>query len=176
MGRRPNQRVLEYFDRGAKLDDNSNRYEHRCKACGEPFPKGRIETLVAHIEKRCPSIRRSNDEQVSCSVNHPSDAGPIVNETSTNPFEKSNGLATANNQLALPVIGRQSFRSGLEALAEASRQLEHPAKAGIDSASNNQLIDPNLGKEPSAFTTSTLNAGFGEDGEMINPRVRGSNH
>jgi hypothetical protein len=35
MGRRPKAWVRRFFDRGAKLDDASNRYEHTCKACGE---------------------------------------------------------------------------------------------------------------------------------------------
>jgi len=35
MGRRPNQLVLEYFNRGHKLPDSSNRYEHTCKRCNQ---------------------------------------------------------------------------------------------------------------------------------------------
>jgi hypothetical protein len=35
MGRRPNQLILEYFERGPKLEDASNRYQHTCKSCGE---------------------------------------------------------------------------------------------------------------------------------------------
>ena len=35
MGRRPNPLVVEFFERGAKLEDRTNRYEHRCKNCGE---------------------------------------------------------------------------------------------------------------------------------------------
>lgn len=35
MGRKPNQLVLEFFERGAKLEDSSNRYQHTCKSCGE---------------------------------------------------------------------------------------------------------------------------------------------
>lgn len=33
--RRPNQLILEYFERGPKLEDASNRYQHTCKSCGE---------------------------------------------------------------------------------------------------------------------------------------------
>lgn len=32
MGRRPNPLILQYFDRGEKLKDQSNRYPHTCKA------------------------------------------------------------------------------------------------------------------------------------------------
>jgi hypothetical protein len=35
MGRRPNPLIQLYFDRGAKLDDASNRYEQKCKRCHE---------------------------------------------------------------------------------------------------------------------------------------------
>jgi hypothetical protein len=35
MGRKPNQLVLEFFHRGRKLEDASNRYEHTCKRCGD---------------------------------------------------------------------------------------------------------------------------------------------
>ncbi|KAI1490811.1 hypothetical protein F5X96DRAFT_678824 [Biscogniauxia mediterranea] len=56
MGRRPNPLILEFFERGAKLNDNSNRYHHRCKACGEDFPKGRIDSLTTHLTKKCPAI------------------------------------------------------------------------------------------------------------------------
>ena len=35
MGRKPNALSLEFFARGAKLNDQSNRYEHTCRRCGE---------------------------------------------------------------------------------------------------------------------------------------------
>ncbi|KAJ1333508.1 proline utilization trans-activator [Microdochium nivale] len=56
MGRKQHPIIAQYFDRGAKLADNSNRYEYRCRNCGEHFPKGRLETLTLHITKRCPAI------------------------------------------------------------------------------------------------------------------------
>ena len=40
MGRRPNAVVNEFFLRGEKLDDNSNRYQHTCKKCGEHVRRG----------------------------------------------------------------------------------------------------------------------------------------
>src|SRR5438046_10394946 len=56
MGRKPNQLILEFFERGQKLEDASNRYQHTCKACGEKFPKGRIDSLTTHLVKKCPAI------------------------------------------------------------------------------------------------------------------------
>ena len=35
MGRRPHALIQEFFDRGPKLDDSSNRYQHTCKRCSE---------------------------------------------------------------------------------------------------------------------------------------------
>lgn len=35
MGRRPNALMVEFFERGKKLEDNSNRYQHTCQRCGQ---------------------------------------------------------------------------------------------------------------------------------------------
>ncbi|KAI0015556.1 hypothetical protein F4780DRAFT_763481 [Xylariomycetidae sp. FL0641] len=66
MGRRPNALIITYFDRGAKLNDNSNRYHHRCKQCGEDFPKGRTESLVKHLSKKCPALSEQERERIVC--------------------------------------------------------------------------------------------------------------
>lgn len=42
MGRRPNAVVGEFFHRGQKLDDNSNRYQHTCKKCGQHVREGKL--------------------------------------------------------------------------------------------------------------------------------------
>ncbi|KAL8798786.1 MAG: hypothetical protein Q9182_006398 [Xanthomendoza sp. 2 TL-2023] len=166
MGRKPNQLVNEYFDRGAKLKDNSNRYEHTCKACGKRFPKGRIESLTAHVEKNCPSIRREDRIRILSEPNlslppasHDNGNGQSVGDTT--------GLrAFTEHQTALPVSSSRSL-TGLEALAEASRQLEHPAKSGFSRSSQSQLIDPDLEKAYSNPTSSRLDTGFGEHGNYI---------
>ena len=56
MGRKPNALVLQYFERGPKLEDSSNRYQHTCKSCGERFPKGRLDSLVNHLIQKCTSL------------------------------------------------------------------------------------------------------------------------
>jgi hypothetical protein len=115
MGRKPNPLILEYFVRGPKLNDNSNRYPHTCKQCGENFPKGRIDSLTTHITKKCPAISDS-DRMRAClelhgittaraAIDRPQGGAPV------------NGQPTA--QLALP----QGW-SALETLAEASRQVD----------------------------------------------------
>jgi hypothetical protein len=60
MGRRPDQEVAEYFERGPKLQDSSNRYEQTCKKCGEVFPKGRSDNLRSHLRVCLPSDRERN--------------------------------------------------------------------------------------------------------------------
>lgn len=165
MGRKPNQLVLEYFDRGAKLEDNSNRYEHRCKACGEHFPKGRIETLTAHIEKRCPSIRREKPVPASSTAHQSPHPALNGNGQATDVLEHPDGQSSTEHQLVLPASSRRSL-TGLEALAEASRQLEHPRKLDIDSPLQNHLIDPDLKRAPSIFRYSGICTGLGDAGEI----------
>ena len=69
MGRKPNPIILQFFERGPRLADNSNRYPHRCKACGESFPKGRAESLMTHISKKCPAISESDRLSACLSLN-----------------------------------------------------------------------------------------------------------
>nr|OQO25116.1 hypothetical protein B0A51_08317 [Rachicladosporium sp. CCFEE 5018]OQO27118.1 hypothetical protein B0A51_06026 [Rachicladosporium sp. CCFEE 5018]OQO29431.1 hypothetical protein B0A51_04006 [Rachicladosporium sp. CCFEE 5018] len=56
MGRKQNALIADYFRRGKKLEDNSNRYEQQCIKCGELFPKGRIDGMLTHLLKRCPQL------------------------------------------------------------------------------------------------------------------------
>ncbi|KAK4204991.1 hypothetical protein QBC40DRAFT_75549 [Triangularia verruculosa] len=60
MGRRPNALILQYFERGPKLQDQSNRYPHTCKSCGEHFPRGRLDSLTSHLTKKCPAISEAD--------------------------------------------------------------------------------------------------------------------
>lgn len=63
MGRRPNAVVGEFFLRGQKLDDSSNRYQHTCKKCGEHVrrdnPTGRYLLTFLQVRKR--SNRQHDD-------------------------------------------------------------------------------------------------------------------
>ena len=161
MGRRPKQIVFEHFDRGAKLEDKSNRYEYRCKACGEHFPKGRIETLFAHIEKRCSNVGRGQNGAASS----PNDQSSL-NELGVNGNTVSNqhnGQTFTQRRVVLPVNGSRSL-TGLEALAEASRQLEHPRNSEGDQTLQSHLIDPDLQRPSSIFRHSGFGAGSGDAG------------
>ncbi|PKS08997.1 hypothetical protein jhhlp_003610 [Lomentospora prolificans] len=116
MGRKPNQVIASYFHRGPKLADNSNRYPHTCKLCGEDFPKGRIDSLTNHITKpgKCPAISESARIQACLALHSiPNPAalqrkqGARAGENGPNPADPT---MTAN-------------WSALEALAEASRRV-----------------------------------------------------
>lgn len=151
MGRKPNQLVLEYFDRGAKLEDNSNRYVHTCKACGRVFPKGRVEGLIAHVAKNCAGIRGEDRMRIL------SQAAPAP--------QNNNPLDCSRSQ-SIPAVSSGRSLTGLEALAEASRQLEHPRKPGIGPALQGPLIDPDLEGECSIFGSPDLvGRGFAENGK-----------
>ena len=152
MGRKPNPLILSRFHRGTKLGDASNRYQYTCKACAEHFPKGRMDSLVAHLtgtSKRCPGmtddevvevarilgeknlvkIRRDQERDQDWMV-----AGP----NGTN----SARSAVPGSAVKLPVGGGRKL-TGLEALAEASRQVERPAEAE-SAIEDESLIDPTL--------------------------------
>ncbi len=148
--------MLEYFDRGAKLEDNSNRYVHTCKACGSVFPKGRVEGLIAHVAKNCAAVRREDRMRIL------SQAAPAPQNN--NPLDCSRSHVSEEHQ-SIPVVSSGRSLTGLEALAEASRQLEHPRKPGIGPALQGPLIDPDLEGERSIFGSPDLGRSFAENGK-----------
>lgn len=123
MGRRPNPLILEFFERGAKLNDNSNRYHHRCKACGEDFPKGRSDSLTAHLTKKCPAISQA-DRVNACLALH-----GLPNSSNRTQFD---GLLHSGPNPGPPAItpaptleqSQNQIWTPLETLAEVSRQIE----------------------------------------------------
>jgi hypothetical protein len=148
MGRKPNPLILEYFVRGPKLNDSSNRYPHTCKQCGENFPKGRIDSLTTHITKKCPAISDS-DRMRACLELH----------GLTNPQYPANhihqpgdGLEQGQGLVQVPDLP-QGW-SALETLAEASRQVDLNENNRIQTAQPTEsLLNPN----PSSPTTTDLN-------------------
>ncbi|KAI1425501.1 hypothetical protein F5Y12DRAFT_369102 [Xylaria sp. FL1777] len=144
MGRRPNPLILEFFERGAKLNDNSNRYHHRCKACGEDFPKGRIDSLTNHLTKKCPAI--SEAERINAclalhGINNASGrpkydgllhSGPNMGPNTAHATDPnaafSVGQAASHVQDLshghAPSQAQNQIWTPLETLAEVSRQIE----------------------------------------------------
>lgn len=142
MGRKPNQLVFEFFDRGTKLNNGSNRYMQTCKACGEVFPKGRIETLLSHLKKSCPSISQPDRRRALLQLQELPES---ENGFNTDLNEKYSNKSQRHHQhkAKLPA-GEAGKLTGLEALAEASRQIGCPSKSTKSASKHDPLIDPSL--------------------------------
>ncbi|KEF56180.1 uncharacterized protein A1O9_07761 [Exophiala aquamarina CBS 119918] len=141
MGRKPNPLIVEYFKRGAKIADASNRYEHTCKLCGEQFPKGRIDSLTAHLTKKCIGLTMSDRTKIVLRLHDLADptAAPEVNNGT-----KDGTQIEAGNTLDLPFspTKQQNFNA-LNVLAEASRRVggDGPVASGYTSAEQVHLHD-----------------------------------
>ncbi|OJD38055.1 zn 2cys6 transcription factor protein [Diplodia corticola] len=129
MGRKPNQLILEFFERGPKLEDASNRYQHTCRSCGEKFPKGRIDTLTAHLVKKCPALT-AQDRQRAILQFHDlpvPDLPPPQSSSAQGPAHQvtaaqKHGATNPSQPMTLPYAAPKAGMSRLEALAEVSRQ------------------------------------------------------
>jgi hypothetical protein len=117
MGRKPNQLILEFFIRGQKLEDASNRYQHTCKACGEKFPKGRIDSLTNHLVKKCTAIPLRDRQRVLLRLHELPDLADGDQNKDPNAAGQGKGKG-----VDVPYTTRQNF-DGLNVLAEASRQV-----------------------------------------------------
>ncbi|KAK3698447.1 hypothetical protein LTR37_016917 [Vermiconidia calcicola] len=142
MGRRPNPLVVEFFERGEKLGDNSNRYQHTCKRCGELFPKGRIESLTSHLLRRCPNVTQEDRQWVFQQLQHDPEK----------PNGKSLGFPASirrDNPLTENSMPGLQQQSALDTLAEVSRH-------HLDYSSHRRPSD--LLREQSARKTDDLTA------------------
>jgi hypothetical protein len=168
MGRRPNQLILEYFERGPKLEDASNRYQHTCKSCGEKvcvtphrekyygesedaseerrrltwkqFPKGRIDSLTNHLVKKCPALPL-RDRQRALLQFHELPLPDNMAQTST---ANAPAHVQGGPKMNLPFAPSKQL-SALETLAEVSRQhldlsgQRMPDKQPAQNNSNNHI-------------------------------------
>ncbi|KAF2182245.1 hypothetical protein K469DRAFT_712861 [Zopfia rhizophila CBS 207.26] len=116
MGRKPNQLILEFFERGPKLEDASNRYQHTCKSCGEKFPKGRIDSLTNHLVKKCPALPLRDRQRAILQFHELPDLPETMAQIATAAGQPQNGQT-----MNLP-FAPKSGMSALETLAEVSRQ------------------------------------------------------
>lgn len=132
MGRKPNQLILEFFERGQKLEDSSNRYQHTCRACGEKFPKGRIDSLTTHLVKKCPAISLRDRQKALLQLNDLPDITDARNQANPSSVE-------------LPV-GNRNW-TALETLAEVSRQIDLSEKQD-DRTQHNHSADPRPEETP----------------------------
>ncbi|POS86797.1 hypothetical protein EPUL_002010, partial [Erysiphe pulchra] len=132
MGRKPNALIIQYFERGVKLQDSSNRYQHTCKACGEKFPKGRIDSLTTHLVKRCPALSIQDRQNALLQLNDL----PNINVTPDKSHVKK---PSTSSTVALSVVNNNW--TALETLAEVSRQFDMSEKHDVRSLSENRIDD-----------------------------------
>ena len=170
MGRKPNYVILQHFDRGAKLQDNSNRYQFRCKSCGEDFPKGRIDSLTNHLTKKCPAISQTerinavlalNGLKGTSAVNRAQRQQLLEQQQRQQQQQRNAAIANVNAAsayshphafLAAPTTADTSSASifqndiwaPLETLAEVSRQIEasekHDDQGHVPTAQNLDIV------------------------------------
>ena len=139
MGRKPNQLILEYFVRGQKLDDASNRYQYDCKACGEHFPKGRADTLKLHVTQKCLLLSSEDRQWALRQIEENLRRLPrsLVGEENTH-VRAEKPTPTQSR------TGTGQKLSGLEALAEASRRAGSPPDNTDTRRGDDDTIDPSL--------------------------------
>ncbi|PNS16208.1 hypothetical protein CAC42_1971 [Sphaceloma murrayae] len=130
MGRKPNLLIQEFFQRGAKLDDQSNRYEHTCKKCGMFFPKGRPDGMNRHLFEKCPNITDYDKARAFAFAQGQMDAEKIARRLGANGTQISDNKTPSLSRAypaSLPLqppFGSTLQRepSALDTLAEVSRQ------------------------------------------------------
>ncbi|PQE15404.1 zn 2cys6 transcription factor protein [Rutstroemia sp. NJR-2017a BVV2] len=105
--------ILQHFERGPKLNDSSNRYQHTCKTCGEKFPKGRIDSLTAHLVKKCPAISLRDRQRALLELNNLPDVADRTRNAGPLQPVPNVGLSGANRNW-----------TALETLAEVSRRMD----------------------------------------------------
>ncbi len=146
MGRQQKTLIKSRFHRGEKRDDASNRYAQTCRECGIHFPKGRMDTLVNHLvgsKRRCTKIKA---EEVPGMLD-------ILGNTTVRKSRRKPASGGPDDPIYVESTRRGSRRpgpdeegrglTGLEALAEASRQVERPPDPDLGPPTA-LAIDPNL--------------------------------
>jgi len=146
MGRKANPLIAKYFIRGAKLEDASNRYHQTCRACGEKFPRGRNDSLINHLTKKCTSLSLEERRSIVLQVHN------IETTADLRPLAATSTRIEKGKHINLPFSPSRQF-DGLNALAEASRQVgaTNPNRAPIPpyttstaADGQNVVIDPKL--------------------------------
>jgi hypothetical protein len=120
------------------LNDSSNRYQHTCKACGEKFPKGRIDSLTNHLVKKCPALSLQDRHKALLELNNLPNLPDGVNR---------NGEIQMNGPTVELPIGTRNW-TALETLAEVSRQIDLSEKHDDRSVHNRSVGGGDRASEP----------------------------
>lgn len=98
-----------------------------------------MDTLMAHLTQKCMAVSPEDRHRVLSQLSQTSEqAGNGVQNT-----RSSHSLLLLNPPGKAPA-GQLSELAGLEALAEASRQVEHPSKNRQARDADSSAIDPSL--------------------------------
>ncbi|KAH8839735.1 hypothetical protein MCOR27_010815 [Pyricularia oryzae] len=175
MGRKPNALILQFFERGPKLADNSNRYPHTCKSCGENFPKGRIDSLTNHLTRKCPAISES-DRVRACLTIHGFNKAAVEHTRASVASATAAAAAAvrppADIQQDLDLVQRDW--TALETLAEVSRQIDLSEKhddrgnpAGASLATESTLLGQDIHDQ---FLAQSAHLGYKDDHSLALPQ------
>ncbi|KAK3391052.1 hypothetical protein B0H63DRAFT_389690 [Podospora didyma] len=159
MGRRPNALILQYFERGPKLQDQSNRYPHTCKSCGEHFPRGRLDSLTSHLTKKCPAISEGDRVNALLTLSGMTHASHRIQQNHQGQvvqgLVQAQAQAQANgSSVDLPMMHRdmqhdaQDNWTALGVLAEVSRQIDMNEK-NVDGGQTQGTLATDQGSMPS---------------------------
>ncbi|KIW95366.1 uncharacterized protein Z519_03950 [Cladophialophora bantiana CBS 173.52] len=142
MGRRPNPLMAEFFERGAKIGDSSNRYEQTCKRCGEHFSRGRTESMVTHLTKKCTAVSHAERTKIILRLHDLAlpDVHPYIDpnyspQTAENDPTLAKQDERSNAAVTLPFGQDEQNFDGLNVLAEASRRVGSNARGNTSSTS-----------------------------------------
>ncbi|TLD21360.1 hypothetical protein PspLS_09009 [Pyricularia sp. CBS 133598] len=171
MGRKPNALILQFFERGPKLADNSNRYPHTCKSCGENFPKGRIDSLTNHLTRKCPAISES-DRVRACLTIHGFNKAAVEHTRASVASATTAARPPTDIQQDLDLVQRDW--TALETLAEVSRQIDLSEKhddrgnpAGASIATDNALLGQEIHDQ---FLAQSAHLGYKDDHTLTVPQ------
>ncbi|TLS27764.1 hypothetical protein PpBr36_01782 [Pyricularia pennisetigena] len=170
MGRKPNALILQFFERGPKLADNSNRYPHTCKSCGENFPKGRIDSLTNHLTRKCPAISES-DRVRACLTIHGFNKAAVEHTRASVASTATAARPPVDIQQDLDLVQRDW--TALETLAEVSRQIDLSEKhddrgnpAGASIPTETALLGQEIHDQ---FLAQSAHLGYKDDHSLTVP-------
>ncbi|MCJ1329258.1 hypothetical protein MMC10_005937 [Thelotrema lepadinum] len=162
MGRKPDELILTYFYRGDKLPDQSNRYSYTCKLCGNSSTTPRCPSINAEDVSKIVALQASKSADKARKGAVKASAGEVTSPSGeTLPANGSSPIEPIAHK-KLPLGQGRNF-SGLEALAEASRQVERPPEHHIENGQAHELSTPEASHDP--LIDPSLNSVVFENGQ-----------
>jgi hypothetical protein len=165
--------MAEFFDRGPKLTDQSNRYEQTCKRCKEHLIRGRTEAMIAHLTKKCPNVTRQEKAVIILRLHDIATPDiPITNGLIFEPAQLSATFAANQDGSSQAVTSGTEVQldhqlDGLIALAEASHRVNRDQPDATES-----FTSPVYDMQAPGIATSSAMSSF-EDNRLPSSPLRG---